>query len=207
MYNGIGLNTPRGSGTSGYVQRNVASIRNRREKVQYKTDAELARLDRELQKKPNREILEHEWKRNIEVRCLQLQEELEEQGQSEKEIEEQVGNLRDFLTKEGYSGLPLGSSQATHQVAEATEKKKQQLKSAFGIREDYVEGSAFDPVKQAMRAAQLKAEREEALESKRKKKQVKKDSSPELSEESSEDSDSSSSSEEEQHKKKRRWAV
>lgn len=33
MYNGIGLNTPRGSGTSGYVQRNLAAIKQRREKV------------------------------------------------------------------------------------------------------------------------------------------------------------------------------
>lgn len=80
MYNGIGLNTPRGSGTNGYVQRNFASIRQRQERVEYKTDADIARLDVALQKKPNREILEHEWKRKIELKCLQLQEKLEEQG-------------------------------------------------------------------------------------------------------------------------------
>ena len=80
MYNGIGLNTPRGSGTNGYVQRNFAVIRHRREKVEYKTDADLARLDKALQKKPNKDILEHEWKRKIELKCLQHQEELEEQG-------------------------------------------------------------------------------------------------------------------------------
>ena len=80
MYNGIGLNTPRGSGTNGFVQRNLASIRSRPEKVNYKTDADIARLDRALQRKPNKEILEHEWKRKIELECVQLQEKLEEQG-------------------------------------------------------------------------------------------------------------------------------
>ena len=80
MYNGIGLNTPRGSGTNGFVQRNLATLRSRPEKVNYKTDAEIAKLDRILQRKPNKEILEHEWKRKIELECVQLQEKLEEQG-------------------------------------------------------------------------------------------------------------------------------
>ena len=80
MYNGIGLTTPRGSGTSGYVQRNFAALKHKKERVDYKSDADLARLDRSLNRQPNREILEHQWKRNIEVKCLQLQEKLEEQG-------------------------------------------------------------------------------------------------------------------------------
>ena len=80
MYNGIGLATPRGSGTSGYVQRNFAAIKHRKEKVDYKTDAELAKLDRVLNKPPNKEILEHQWKRRIELKCVELQDELEEQG-------------------------------------------------------------------------------------------------------------------------------
>ncbi len=80
MYNGIGLTTPRGSGTNGYVQRNFAAVKNRKEKVEYKSDADLARLERSLHQQPNQEILEHEWKRKIELKCLLLQEELEEQG-------------------------------------------------------------------------------------------------------------------------------
>ena len=79
MYNGIGLTTPRGSGTNGFVQRNLACIRSRQEKVDYKTDDDIARMDKMLQRKPNKEILEHEWKRKIELRCLQLTEQLEEQ--------------------------------------------------------------------------------------------------------------------------------
>lgn len=45
-------------------------------------------------------------------------------------------------------------------MAEATEEKKKQLRDAFGIRDDYVEGSAFDPIHQVARAEQAKAEKE-----------------------------------------------
>lgn len=56
------------------------------------------------------------------------------------------------------------SSSDTHMLAEASEAKKKQLKNAFGIGEDYVEGSAFNREAQALRAAQEKAEREEKAE-------------------------------------------
>lgn len=45
MYNGIGLNTARGSGTNGYVQRNLSMVRQVREKVGYTSEKELAQLD------------------------------------------------------------------------------------------------------------------------------------------------------------------
>ena len=80
MYNGIGLTTPRGSGSNGFVQRNIAAVRTRKEKVDYKTEEQLARLDKMIEKKPNKEILEHQWKRKIEVKCFELQDQLEEEG-------------------------------------------------------------------------------------------------------------------------------
>ena len=80
MYNGIGLTTARGSGTNGFVQRNFAAIKNRKERVEYKTDADLAKLDRSLNKQPNKELLEHQWKRSIELKCVELQDKLEEEG-------------------------------------------------------------------------------------------------------------------------------
>ena len=48
--------------------------------VEYKTEEDLARLERTLHREPNQEILEHQWKRGIEVKCLELQEDLEQQG-------------------------------------------------------------------------------------------------------------------------------
>ena len=79
MYNGIGLQTPRGSGTNGYVTTNLAFIRHRKEKVEYKTEEDLAKLERTLHKQPNKELLEHQWKRKIELQCMELQDKMEEQ--------------------------------------------------------------------------------------------------------------------------------
>ncbi|KAH9376469.1 hypothetical protein HPB48_006554 [Haemaphysalis longicornis] len=80
MYNGIGLQTARGSGTNGYVQRNLSAVQRSREKVNYKTEEDIQRLDALLIRKANPEILNHERKRQLEIKCLELQETMEEQG-------------------------------------------------------------------------------------------------------------------------------
>jgi len=80
MYNGIGLDTARGSGTNGYVQRNLSFIRRHKDKVDYKSEEELKKLDSQTMKGPNREILDHERKRKVELKCMEMQELMEEQG-------------------------------------------------------------------------------------------------------------------------------
>ncbi|CAG9114870.1 unnamed protein product [Plutella xylostella] len=80
MYNGIGLTTPRGSGTNGYVTRNWAGPRKTKDQVNYRTEEEIAKLDSASNKQPNREILDHERKRKIEVKCAELEDSLEDQG-------------------------------------------------------------------------------------------------------------------------------
>ena len=80
MYNGIGLPTPRGSGTSGYVQRNLATLRKFRDTVDYKTDDDGKQLDKQLLQKTNKELLAHEERRGIEVKCLEMETLMEEQG-------------------------------------------------------------------------------------------------------------------------------
>jgi serine/arginine repetitive matrix protein 2 len=80
MYNGIGLITPRGSGTNGYVQRNLSSVRKHKDQQDYKSDEQLAKLDQQMNKKPNSEILDHERKRKVELKCMEMKELMEEQG-------------------------------------------------------------------------------------------------------------------------------
>jgi len=80
MYNGIGLETARGSGTNGYVQRNLSFIRRHKDKVDYKSEEELRKLDSTLNRGPSREILDHERKRKVELKCMEMQELMEEQG-------------------------------------------------------------------------------------------------------------------------------
>merc|ERR1712141_112594 len=120
MYNGIGLDTVRGSGTNGYVQRNMAFIKQHKDK-----------LDAQLNKKPNQEILDHERKRKVELKCIEMQELMEEQQYSKEEIERKVNTFRKMLTqKESVTeqavdvdefGRPI--ARETHQVAAANQEK------------------------------------------------------------------------------------
>lgn len=81
MYNGIGLQTARGSGTNGHVQRNFAFVRpGKKENITYRTESDLAKLDAASNRPPNQELLDHERKRKVEVKCAELEEILEKQG-------------------------------------------------------------------------------------------------------------------------------
>lgn len=80
MYNGIGLSTVRGSGTNGYVQRNLAHVSHLKERVNYASEADMTAGERMINRKPNKEILEHEKKRRVEVKCAEMRENMEEQG-------------------------------------------------------------------------------------------------------------------------------
>jgi hypothetical protein len=75
-YNGIGLQTARGSGTNGHVTRNLSFVRHRK-----KFPTQKEREGRKpVIRKPNQAILEHERKRKIELRVLLYSEKLKERG-------------------------------------------------------------------------------------------------------------------------------
>ena len=77
-YNGIGLASVRGSGTSGYVTTNKFHLKGSRlgprDSHRDRDDAPGA------SRKPNQEILEHNRKRAVEVKLLVLRDSLEEKG-------------------------------------------------------------------------------------------------------------------------------
>uniref|UniRef100_A0A2R5LAQ7 Putative pre-mrna-splicing factor cwc21 ixodes scapularis pre-mrna-splicing factor cwc21 n=1 Tax=Ornithodoros turicata TaxID=34597 RepID=A0A2R5LAQ7_9ACAR len=160
MYNGIGLQTPRGSGTNGYVQRNLCFVNRLKDKVNYKTEEDIKQLDALMNRKANQEILDHERKRKLEIRCLELQEEMEEQGYTEAEIETKVEEFRQALLEQAdvldmgvlrdASGRPIVKE--THQMAEANQEKNAKLKEALGIGPFFVEGSSLDPDRKAKEA-------------------------------------------------------
>lgn len=74
MYNGIGLLTPRGSGTSGHVQNNAFNM----------SSASAPLTQRSMAgptiRKPNEDILEHNRKRELELKLAELEDELEDKG-------------------------------------------------------------------------------------------------------------------------------
>ena len=91
MSDNVGLSTPRGSGTSGYVQRNLAHMRPRDHAAPYSKDADM----RNKQRQPDKGILEHDRKREIEVKVFDLRDQLEE----EEYVEQICRDLISLLTR------------------------------------------------------------------------------------------------------------
>ncbi|KAJ9168254.1 hypothetical protein P3X46_019802 [Hevea brasiliensis] len=89
MYKGIGLQTPRGSGTNGYIQTNKFSVKPKTAKVDQGTAG--------FTKKPNKDILEHERKRQIHLKLVVLEDILAEQGYTDLEIADKLQDARKIL--------------------------------------------------------------------------------------------------------------
>lgn len=122
-YNGIGLPTPRGTGTSGYVQRNMSALNpatqsqrgvySWRQELEHRSRRSETGFQRDnyVERKVDEGILEHERKRAIEVECMALRDELEEtDGIAEEEIERRVDELRARLKARADDERELGRS-------------------------------------------------------------------------------------------------
>ncbi|KAK1411900.1 hypothetical protein QVD17_32746 [Tagetes erecta] len=91
MYNGIGLQTTRGSGTNGYTQSNKFVIKPKTKTVL--TENSISGVSR----KRNKDIIEHDRKRQIELKLVVLEDKLVEQGYSDDEVAEKVNEARRIL--------------------------------------------------------------------------------------------------------------
>ena len=144
MSDNVGLSTPRGSGTSGYVQKNRSLLRPRDKVQPYPKDWDQAK---HRPRQPDAEILEHEAKREIEVKVLELRDKLEDEGVDEDEIDDQCEGLRRKLDQERKDGKDLGpnakrlKSHQIHDLAKAKMEESERLRKALGISADYEEGS------------------------------------------------------------------
>ncbi|KIJ70356.1 hypothetical protein HYDPIDRAFT_164419 [Hydnomerulius pinastri MD-312] len=161
MYNGIGLTTARGSGTNGYVQRNLSTLR------VHETAADRAaawEVAPPKHREPDEAILEHEKKRKVEVKCLELQLQLEDEGLEEAEIEAKVDELRTKLNADlaslATSAKNLKPSD-THGIAAAKKAELDKMARALGTRKNYAEGEAFDREKQEENKIRRQVERDE----------------------------------------------
>ncbi|EMC96733.1 hypothetical protein BAUCODRAFT_39908, partial [Baudoinia panamericana UAMH 10762] len=144
----VGLSTPRGSGTSGYVQRNLSHLKPRDNIQPYPKDVDSIK---HRQRQPDKEILEHDRKREIEVKVFELRDRLEHQGVDEDEIDEQCDALRKTLeSSKATRGLDTRSlkSHQVHELAKAKIEEDQRLRKALGIRDDYEEGSHWEKQKE-----------------------------------------------------------
>lgn len=169
MSSNVGLTTPRGSGTSGYVQRNLAHLRPRDQGKPYSTDIDSMK---HRPRQPDKEILEHDRKRAVELEVFELRDRLEDEGYvrlkrlpfislsqnwkanlmrfnsvDEEEIETQTEGLRKKLLKELERGRGAGPNakglkmHQVHELAEAKIKQDDKFRNALGISKNYEEGS------------------------------------------------------------------
>jgi len=139
-YNGVGLRTVRGSGTNGYIQKNRSSISHL-----HRNDNP-ADLKPPVAKKPNAEIIDHERKRQIELKVLLYEEKLKERKTPKDEMKKKCKVLREQLQEQfarDPSAMKSNLSES-HQKNAAKHKEDAKLRSAFGIVSTHVEGAAYE---------------------------------------------------------------
>lgn len=159
MYNGIGLRTVRGSGTNGYVQRNLSYVNPNRSRQRVSQNPSNGQRYNTIQKESSRpinaEILYHEQKRAIEVKALELTVRLQDEGAENDTIVAQVEEKRKEWIKDLEDSRQQGTvgrkSTNSHQKAQIKEKENARLKQLFRIPEDYMAGESFDPEKKEKR--------------------------------------------------------
>ncbi|VDM54802.1 unnamed protein product [Angiostrongylus costaricensis] len=147
MYNGIGLQTARGTGTNGYVQANLSNLLLSKKRVEYNSEADLRRIEAELNRAPNEELLQHQRKRAIEMKCAEFEMLMEEKGFDDDEIQKKVSDYRKLLLSQLESGeLNLDSELDTrdsHARAKAAVQIRDRMRDALGVSKDFVPGASM----------------------------------------------------------------
>ncbi|CAO2183395.1 unnamed protein product [Urochloa humidicola] len=141
MYNGIGLQTPRGSGTSGHVQASKFLAKPRPSSSASgggTPNPSPTGSGIDGTRKPNKDILEHDRKRQVELRLLVLRDALEEQGYTEAEIEERVAAERKAAEIEVDEDRPCAQGKGFtdtqgHHAAAWKENQLQTMRAALGL--------------------------------------------------------------------------
>eukprot|EP00158_Paraphelidium_tribonemae_P003024 Partr_v1_DN25845_c0_g1_i1_m2937 putative serine arginine repetitive matrix len=152
MYNGIGLSTARGSGTNGHVQRNISHLKPRDPNPRSTRSQDES--TRPLYKPANADILMHDKRRQVELKCLQLREMLlssNSDADAVAEIDAKVDALRkELLAKLDDDSVDAGTisgrkAYESHHLAQLKTKENKEMARALGIdEEEHVEGDAFD---------------------------------------------------------------
>merc|ERR1712110_987885 len=109
-------------------------------------------FEQRLGRAPNRDLLTHEKKRKIEIKCVELADLMLEQGYDEEEIKRKVASYREILKEKDPTISKVGKTndesgktlaETTHEIAKLNEEQQRKLKDAFGIDRSYKSGMAF----------------------------------------------------------------
>ena len=135
MYNGVGVSTSRGTGTNGYVQKNLSYVRSRRDDIKHWKLSQ-SETSSSTFHEPDMALLEHKMKRRVEVLLVPLRDKLEEEGLEEDDIEKKLSQERIRLRAELSSGdlaVEQPSTRDTHQLAFDMAVRDSRAAVAFGI--------------------------------------------------------------------------
>lgn len=156
MYNGIGLRTARGSGTNGYVQKNLSFVKPKKQNnSEYKYDEQATAVP---PRKPSDEVLLHKSRRQIENEVLEYEEQLQSQEKyTDEEITEMVNERRKKLLADLDRKLEAMKDDV---LLEAKEREMKKMKTAFGIEDGAEEGRVFKKF-ESEKQRQLRLEREQ----------------------------------------------
>ena len=179
MYNGIGLATVRGSATSGHVTKNMSYLkpeffRNKLDSNQSAGRYSDSRSGKHgANYKVNKEVIEHNRKHAVEAKIFEFEDSLRENGGlTEEEIGQKVEDYRARLNRQNTPNSNRSTTDTkgslritdTHEISARKSEENERLRSAFGIRSDFVAGSSFDPVAQEQRKKDREAERAAKIE-------------------------------------------
>lgn len=143
MYNGIGLNTVRGTGTSGHVQRHAAAIRRHGPDKREKRSA-ASRGSRGITKGTDA-ILRHERHRRVEVAVAEMEEKLIKQGCPAEEIPKKLARLREQLMENAEDAqFDRANAAEVQKIAEMQKTRNEKLRRVLRLPTDYKEGRAFE---------------------------------------------------------------
>merc|ERR1712013_739737 len=153
-------------GTNGYVQRNTAFIMKGKEDVKFKTEDDIRRLDAAANREPNQGILDHERKRKLEVKCMELEEVLEEQGYKDTEIEEKVSAYRKMLlnkevSKKAFADVDELVDLCLKRLTRLLKHRKRRTNSSkkpLGLANTLLKAAVLTPIEEPWRKLQGKVE-------------------------------------------------
>ena len=135
-YNGIGLQTPRGSGTNGHISRNQSSIRQR---APYATSSSTVSSKSGEQRAPDLSILLHESKRQLQNNLLVYRSKLEDEDPplATEEIDSMVSKYRRELEEKSTRKTMTGSitlkPYQTHEISVSKAKELDNFRSALNV--------------------------------------------------------------------------
>lgn len=159
-YNGVGLQTPRGTGTSGYIQKNVANrnvegFRQKRMRDALETERREVRARmKEARRTAGKDVNDHLDKRKIDVKCMELRDELEDADVEEDVIKSRIEELRKQLMAEATTQHNLTQNEPSEihhnvsrrQLVELQESERLQAKNKLK-EATKADGDKKEPIK------------------------------------------------------------